>query len=266
MGTLSQGVQQYGTNLQSSPLTLSGSVFAVGTTTVFILDSSGSYKSWQNGRSSFLNTISAIPSYAAFQILPGGAITTNDSQLSFGTTISAGGVAQSTTWAIEARGLDGQLVTGLTPTVGTLKKESDNTALTASITFTETTPGIYRFTFDPVANGEAFLQVDLGFTMAAQNRYVDVFLYNAAKSGSKAYAFTAKDSNGNYLSGITPTVLSFKKESDGSNVTSSLTFTETVAGMYKFYYDAVTNGTALLQLDLGSSSAIDSRIINLQLN
>lgn len=91
MANLSQGVQQYGTNLQSTPLTLTGSAFAVANTTTFILDSTGAYKSWQNGRSSFLNTISAIPAYTAFQILPGGSITTDDTKLSFGTIIPSGG-------------------------------------------------------------------------------------------------------------------------------------------------------------------------------
>lgn len=91
MANLTQGVQQYGTNIQSSALTLAGSVFAVGATTVFVLDSSGSYKSWQNGRSSFLNTTSTIPAYTAFQILPGASIVTDDTKLSFGTAIASGG-------------------------------------------------------------------------------------------------------------------------------------------------------------------------------
>jgi hypothetical protein len=93
MATLSQGIQRYGTNLQSTALTLTGSIFAVGVTTVFVLDSSGSYKSWQNGRSSFLNTTSSIPAYTAFQIIPGASITTDDAKLSFGTVISGGGTS-----------------------------------------------------------------------------------------------------------------------------------------------------------------------------
>ena len=91
MAQLTQDIQQYGTNISASPITLTGSVFAVGNTTVFVLNSSGSFLSWQNGRSAFLNTLSAIPSYAAFQIRPGGSITTNDSIFSFGTTIPTGG-------------------------------------------------------------------------------------------------------------------------------------------------------------------------------
>jgi hypothetical protein len=90
MANLSLGVQQYGTNIQSFPLVLSGSIFAVGNTTIFVLDAFGSYKSWQNGRSSFLNTISSIPAYTAFLVLPGGNIATDDSKLSFGTVISTG--------------------------------------------------------------------------------------------------------------------------------------------------------------------------------
>lgn len=91
MAVLTQSVQQYGVYLGSSPFTLAGSVFATGSTTIFVLNASGSFLSWQNGRSSFLNTLSAIPAFTAFQILPGGAITTNDAVFSFGTTIATGG-------------------------------------------------------------------------------------------------------------------------------------------------------------------------------
>lgn len=88
MANLLQNIQQYGTNITANPIILAGSVFAVGTTTIFVLNGSGSFISWQNGRSSFLNTLSSIPPYTAFQVRPGGNITTNDDLLSFGTTIA----------------------------------------------------------------------------------------------------------------------------------------------------------------------------------
>lgn len=90
MANLTNGIQQYGTNITASPVILTGSPFAVGDTTIFVLNSSGSFISWQNGRANFLNTINAIPAFTAFQVRPGGSITTNDAQLSFGTTISGG--------------------------------------------------------------------------------------------------------------------------------------------------------------------------------
>lgn len=90
MANLSANVQQYGTNITGSPFSLSESVFAVGTTTVFVLNNSGSFISWQNDRAAFLNTLTAIPAFTAFQVRPGGSITTNDSILSFGTLIPTG--------------------------------------------------------------------------------------------------------------------------------------------------------------------------------
>lgn len=95
MATLTTNVQQYGTNITASPVTLTGSVFAVGTTTIFVLNSSGSFISWQNGRSAFLNTLSAIPAFTAFQIRPGGNISTNDAVFSFGTAISGSGTSNN---------------------------------------------------------------------------------------------------------------------------------------------------------------------------
>lgn len=272
MATLAAGVQRLGTNYLSTAFACTGSVFAVGTTIVFVRDSSGTLRSWQNGRSAFLNTLPGtnkdeVSAYTAFQILPSASITTDDNRFSFGTAIvSGGGGTAQTSWAVEARGLNNQLITGLSPSVAALKKESDNSTLSTVIIFTETTPGVYRFAFDPVANGEAFLRVDLGFTVPTQHRYVDIFLANTTKPGSKAYVFEAKDSNGNHVSGIIPTVLSFKKESDGSNISATLTFTETVTGLYKFYYNPVTGGTALLQLNLGATVSSDNRIVNFQLN
>lgn len=86
---LSQGIQRYGTHIGATPLTLSGSAFAVGSTTVFNLNSTGNLLSWQNGRASFLNTMTAIPAYTAFQILPGAAITSPDSLFSFGSAFTS---------------------------------------------------------------------------------------------------------------------------------------------------------------------------------
>lgn len=90
MANLTANVQQYGTNITGSPIVLDGSVFAVGVTTIFVLNSSGSFISWQNGRSNFLNTLTAIPPYTAFQIKPSANIITNDNVLSFGTLIPTG--------------------------------------------------------------------------------------------------------------------------------------------------------------------------------
>lgn len=86
---LTQNVQRYGANITNAAIALAGSPFAAGNTTVFVLNTSGSYQSWQNGRASFLNTISSIPAYSAFQVLPGAAITTQDSQVSFGSAFTA---------------------------------------------------------------------------------------------------------------------------------------------------------------------------------
>lgn len=90
MAALTSGIQKYGTNITASPVTLEGSPFAVGDTTIFVLNPSGSFISWQNGRSAFLNTLSAIPAYTAFQVRPGGGLTTDDTVFSFGTAISSG--------------------------------------------------------------------------------------------------------------------------------------------------------------------------------
>jgi hypothetical protein len=80
-------------------------------------------------------------------------------------------------YTIEARNTDGTLLTGLTPTVSSFKKESDNSNLTGvTLTFIETVPGLYKFYYDPIINGEAFLQVDLGASTASANRYVNMFL------------------------------------------------------------------------------------------
>lgn len=92
MANLSNGVQQYGTNYLSTPFVLTSSVFDVSGTTIFILDSGGSYKSWKQGRAVFLNNLPGtnkdqIPPYTAFQVLPGANITSDDTKLSFGTTI-----------------------------------------------------------------------------------------------------------------------------------------------------------------------------------
>jgi hypothetical protein len=82
-----------------------------------------------------------------------------------------------TAYSFEARNLDGTLATGLTPVIGTLKKESDNTNLTGvTITFLETTPGFYKFYFDPIVNGEAFIQIDLGSIMSSSLRYINMHL------------------------------------------------------------------------------------------
>ena len=96
MATLSAGIQQYGTNIKNTNFVLTGSPLDTSGTTVFVLDSSGGYRSWKQGRASFLNNLSGtnkdeIPAYAAFQVLPGASITTDDTKLSFGTSFSGGG-------------------------------------------------------------------------------------------------------------------------------------------------------------------------------
>jgi hypothetical protein len=96
MATLTANAQRLGTNYKNAAFVSTGSVFAVGTTTVFIREANGTLRSWQNGRASFLNTLPGtnkdeIPAYTAFQVLPSQEIITDDSLLSFGTTIATGG-------------------------------------------------------------------------------------------------------------------------------------------------------------------------------
>jgi hypothetical protein len=88
----------------------------------------------------------------------------------------------NTAYSFVAQNTDGALVTGLTPVVIALKKESDNTDLTIPITFTEITrldgskSGFYKFYYDPVVNGEAFIQIDLGSSLPASVRYISTQL------------------------------------------------------------------------------------------
>jgi hypothetical protein len=83
----------------------------------------------------------------------------------------------ATAYTFEVRNSDNTLATGLTPTVSAIKKESDNTNLTGvTFIFTETVPGLYKFYYDAIANGEAFLQVDLGSAMASTGRYLNMHL------------------------------------------------------------------------------------------
>jgi hypothetical protein len=94
MATLSTGIQQYGTNYRSAVFVCASSFLDVTGTTIYILDTTGGLKSWASGRASFLNNLGGvnkdeIPAYAAFLILPGGAITTDDTKLSFGTAIAS---------------------------------------------------------------------------------------------------------------------------------------------------------------------------------
>ena len=98
MATLAANVQRFGVNLQASSMTLSGSVFDVSGTKVTILDSSGNFKSYTNGASAFLNTTTVIPAFSAFQILPKASIVTDDTLVSFGTTIN--GSSSSSNWLI----------------------------------------------------------------------------------------------------------------------------------------------------------------------
>lgn len=82
-----------------------------------------------------------------------------------------------TCYSIEARNAEGSLMTGLTPTVNSFKREADNANLTGvTLTFTETVPGLYKFYYDPIVSGEAFLQVDLGATVPASSRFVNMQL------------------------------------------------------------------------------------------
>lgn len=79
-------------------------------------------------------------------------------------------------YSFEARNADGTLATGLTPVVSYVRKELDNTLLTGvTFTFTETVPGFYKFYYDALLNGDAFLQIDLGLTMGVK-RYVNMQL------------------------------------------------------------------------------------------
>ena len=95
MATLTTGLQRYGTNYTAAVFPCKNSVFDVAGTTIYILDVSGGLKSWASGRSAFLNNLGGtnkdeIPAYTAFLILPGAAITTDDTKVSFGTAIAGG--------------------------------------------------------------------------------------------------------------------------------------------------------------------------------
>lgn len=110
MANLSQGVQRFGVNLQSAPLTLTGSSLDTGTgTTIYYFDSSGNLRSWVKGRASGLNTLlgankDQLPAYAPFQINPGGTITTDDTKLSFETAINT--ATTGTTYYVSVSGSD----------------------------------------------------------------------------------------------------------------------------------------------------------------
>lgn len=95
MGSLTSGVQRFGTNITASSFVCTGSIFDVAATTIIILDNTGGFKSWKQGRASFLNNLPGtnkdeIPAYTAFLVLPGSSITTDDTKFSFGTVIPTG--------------------------------------------------------------------------------------------------------------------------------------------------------------------------------
>lgn len=94
MANLVAGVPRIGTYLGSTPFTCTGSIFAVGTTKIATLTSSGSPIGWRNG-TTFNNLPGTnkdqIPPYAAIIVSPTAAITTDDSVFSFGTPIASGG-------------------------------------------------------------------------------------------------------------------------------------------------------------------------------
>lgn len=97
MANLTSGVQRFGTNITASSFVCIGSIFDVSGTAIVILDNTGGFKSWKQGRASFLNNLTGtnkdeIPAYTAFLILPGSNITTNDATLSFSTAIQSSSV------------------------------------------------------------------------------------------------------------------------------------------------------------------------------
>jgi hypothetical protein len=102
MANLTTGVQQYGFNFLATPFVCTGSPLDTNGTFIYILDSTGGLKSWAK-RASFLNNLGGtnkdeIPPYAAFLILPGSNITTDDTKLSFGTAIV--GSSSNSNWLL----------------------------------------------------------------------------------------------------------------------------------------------------------------------
>ena len=91
MANLTAGIQRIGTYIGSSPFVCTGSVFAVGTTRVATLNTSGNPLIWRNG-SNFNNFPGAgkdqIPPGTAIIILPSSGINVDDSLFSFGTPIN----------------------------------------------------------------------------------------------------------------------------------------------------------------------------------
>jgi hypothetical protein len=89
----------------------------------------------------------------------------------------------STAYSFVAQNIDGSPATNLNPVVVALKRDSDNTDISGVvITFTEITrldgskSGFYKFYYDPIQNGEAFIQIDLGSSLPAAVRYVSAQL------------------------------------------------------------------------------------------
>lgn len=76
----------------------------------------------------------------------------------------------------------GQRVTGLTPTWVMLKKLADGSNVSPQPAITEIADGQYKFSYDPVASGEASGQVDAGNTgLADGDRYLDLLLTDASQ-------------------------------------------------------------------------------------
>jgi hypothetical protein len=80
--------------------------------------------------------------------------------------------------------------TGLAPTWTLLKRLSDNGDISPQPVITEVGQGIYKFTFDAEAHGEAVGQIDAGATLPnPSDRYLDVLL--SRDSGRIQAALTA---------------------------------------------------------------------------
>jgi hypothetical protein len=93
MANLVAGVQRIGTYLGTTSFICTGSVFAVGTTKVSTINSSGSPIAWRNGTT--FNNLGGtgkdeISPGAAIIVNPTSNISTDDSLFAFGTPISVG--------------------------------------------------------------------------------------------------------------------------------------------------------------------------------